>query len=39
VMISVSLDIKNAFNFLSWNSIRWALEKKKVTGLFEKDTR
>jgi len=27
VVLAVSLDIKNAFNSLSWSSIRWALER------------
>jgi len=30
VVLAVGLDIKNAFNSLSWGAIRWALEKKKV---------
>jgi len=29
VVLAVSLDIKNAFNSLSWAAIRWALERKK----------
>jgi len=28
VVIAVSLDIKNAFNSLSWRAIRWALERR-----------
>jgi len=27
--VAVSLDIRNAFNSLSWGAIRWALERKK----------
>jgi len=29
LVLALSLDIKNAFNSLSWNSIRWALRHKK----------
>jgi len=29
VVLAVSLDIKNAFNSLSWSAIRWALKRKK----------
>jgi len=27
IVVAVSLDIKNAFNSLAWNSIRWALQR------------
>jgi len=33
VVIAVSLDIRNAFNSLSWSSIRWAL-KRGFPGVF-----
>jgi len=29
VVLAVSLDIKNAFNSLSWGAIRWALERNR----------
>jgi len=29
IVVAVSLDIKNAFNSLSWNAIRWALQHRK----------
>jgi len=36
VVLAVSLDIKNAFNSLSWGAIRWALERKKFPDYLRK---
>jgi len=36
VVLAVSIDIKSAFNSLSWGAIRWALERKKFPDYLRK---